>query len=49
VIAHYLPKDGAVAFFPLILLVLLFVSYFTWPASRRLGPKVGIQNDQSIK
>ena len=49
VIAHYLAKDGAVAFFSLILLVLLFVSYFTRPASRRLGPKVGIQNDQRIK
>ena len=39
VVAHYLAKDGAVAFLPLILLVLLFVSYFTRPASRRLGPK----------
>jgi uncharacterized membrane protein YphA (DoxX/SURF4 family) len=39
VAAHYLAKDGAVAFFPLILLVLLFVSYFTRPASRRLGTK----------
>jgi DoxX-like family len=39
VVAHYLAKDGAVAFFPLILLVLLFVSYFTRPASRRLGSK----------
>ena len=37
VVAHYLAKDGAVAFFPVILLVLLFVSYFTRPASRRLG------------
>lgn len=39
VVAHYLAKDGAVAFFPLILLVLLFVSYFTRPASRRLESK----------
>jgi uncharacterized membrane protein YphA (DoxX/SURF4 family) len=39
VAAHYLAKDGSVAFFPLILLVLLFVSYFTRPASRRLGSK----------
>jgi uncharacterized membrane protein YphA (DoxX/SURF4 family) len=39
VVAHYLAKDGAVAFFPLILLVLLFVSNFTRPASRRLGSK----------
>ena len=37
VVAHYLAKDGAVAYVPLILLVLLFVSYFTRPASRRLG------------
>ena len=39
VVAHYLAKDGAVAFFPLILLILLFVSYFTRPASQRLGSK----------
>jgi uncharacterized membrane protein YphA (DoxX/SURF4 family) len=36
VVAHYLAGDGAVAFFPLILLVLLFVSYFTRPTNRRL-------------
>jgi len=34
-VAHYLAKDGAMAFVPLVLLVLLFVSYFTRPASRR--------------
>jgi len=39
VVAHSLAKDGAVAFLPPILLVLLFVSYFTRPASRRLGSK----------
>jgi DoxX-like protein len=39
VVAHYLAKDGVVAFFPLMLLVLLFVSYFTRPARRRLGSK----------
>ena len=39
VVAHYLAKGGAIAFFPPILLVLLFVSYFTRPASRRLGSK----------
>ena len=39
VVAHYLAKDGAVAFFPLILLVLLFVSYLTRPASQRLASK----------
>jgi hypothetical protein len=37
VVAHYLAKDGAVALFPLMLLILLFVSYFTRPASRRMG------------
>lgn len=35
VVAHYLAKDGPVAFVPLILLVLLFVSYMTRPANRR--------------
>ena len=39
VVAHYLAKDGAVAFFPLILLALLFVSYLTRPASQRLASK----------
>src|SRR5215470_17848975 len=38
-VAHYLAKDGAVAFFPLILLLLLFVSYFMRPANRRLESK----------
>ena len=33
-IAHYLANDGAKAFAPLVLLVLLFVSYMTRPASR---------------
>ena len=39
VVAHYLAKDGAVAFFPLMLLVLLFISYLTRPASQRLASK----------
>lgn len=39
IVAHYLAKDGAVALSPLIALVLLFVSYFTRPANRRLGSK----------
>ena len=30
-VAHYLAKDGPVAFIPLILLVLLFASYITRP------------------
>lgn len=37
VVAHYLAKDGPRAFAPLVLLVLLSVSYLTRPASRRLG------------
>ena len=36
-VAHYLAKDGAKAFMPLVLLVLLFVSYVTRPASRQIG------------
>lgn len=36
-VAHYLAEDGSVAFLPLILLVLLFVSYLTKPASQRLA------------
>jgi hypothetical protein len=34
-VAHYLAKDGPVAFMPLILLLLLAVSYFTRPANRQ--------------
>ena len=37
VVAHYLAKDGPVAFAPAILLVLLAVSYVTRPPSRRLS------------
>src|SRR6516225_11630404 len=33
-VAHYLAKDGPTAFTPLVLLVLLFVSYATRPATR---------------
>jgi uncharacterized membrane protein YphA (DoxX/SURF4 family) len=35
-IAHYLAKDGSEAFIPLIMLVFLFSSYITRPASRSL-------------
>jgi len=35
-IAHYLAKDGPTALLPLVLLVLLAVSYVTRPASRRI-------------
>jgi hypothetical protein len=38
-VAHYLAKDGAEALAPLALLVLLFVSYLTRPASRQWPPK----------
>jgi hypothetical protein len=37
-LAHWLAGDGAMAFFPLVLLALLIVSYLTRPASRRLVP-----------
>jgi uncharacterized membrane protein YphA (DoxX/SURF4 family) len=39
-VAHYLAKDGPTAFMPLILLVLLFISYVTRPASRQWPAKV---------
>jgi uncharacterized membrane protein YphA (DoxX/SURF4 family) len=39
-VAHYLAKDGPKAFMPLVLLVLLAVSYMTRPASR-LWPRTG--------
>jgi hypothetical protein len=39
-IAHYLAKDGSIAFMPLILLLLLAISYVTRPASRQWGQKV---------
>jgi len=35
-LAHWLAGDGAMAFFPVVLLALLIVSYLTRPASRRL-------------
>jgi uncharacterized membrane protein YphA (DoxX/SURF4 family) len=40
VVAHYLANDGPRAFTPLILLVLLVVSYVTRPASRQWPAKV---------
>ena len=39
-VAHYLANDGPRAFTPLILLVLLVVSYVTRPASRQWPAKV---------
>lgn len=40
VIAHYLAGDGPIAFAPLVLLVLLVISYLTRPASRQFPAKV---------
>jgi uncharacterized membrane protein YphA (DoxX/SURF4 family) len=34
-VAHYLAKDGPIAYMPLLLLVLLVTSYLTRPASRQ--------------
>jgi uncharacterized membrane protein YphA (DoxX/SURF4 family) len=39
-VAHYLAKDGPIAFIPLLLLLLLVVSYVTQPASRQWQAKV---------
>jgi len=39
-VAHYLAKDGPQAFMPLILLLLLVISYVTRPASRQWQVKV---------
>jgi len=39
-VAHYLAKDGPKAFMPLILLLLLVVSYATRPATRQWQAKV---------
>jgi DoxX-like family len=39
-VAHYLAKDGPVAFLPLILLALLCISYLSRPASRQWPAKV---------
>ncbi|HEY6944702.1 MAG TPA: DoxX family protein [Candidatus Acidoferrum sp.] len=39
-VAHYLAKDGPVAFMPLVCLVILMISYLTRPASRQCQAKV---------
>lgn len=41
-VAHYLAKDGPIAFAPLILLLLLAASYFTRPAARAWPTKVPV-------
>ena len=38
-VAHYVAKDGSVAFMPLLLLLLLVVSYVTRPANRQWSAK----------
>lgn len=38
--AHYLAKDGPTAYMPLVLLLLLFISYVTRPASRRFQARI---------
>jgi uncharacterized membrane protein YphA (DoxX/SURF4 family) len=38
-VSHYLAKDGAIAFGPLILLLFLAISYFTRSPSRRWTEK----------
>ena len=39
-VAHYLAKDGPIAFVPLILLLLLAISYVTRPPNRQWQAKV---------
>ena len=41
-VAHYLAKDGPKVFLPLVLLILLAVSYLTRPASRQWPPKATV-------
>ena len=38
--AHYLAGDGRIAFSPLVLLVLLMVSYLTRPSSRQVQAEI---------
>jgi len=39
-VAHYLAKDGPIAFSPLVLLLILIVSYVTRPTSRQCQARV---------
>jgi DoxX-like family len=39
-VAHYLAKDGPAAFTPLVLLLILIISYLTRPATRQWSAKV---------
>jgi uncharacterized membrane protein YphA (DoxX/SURF4 family) len=41
-IAHYLAGDGAKALMPLVLLIILFISYFTEPVSHIRRPGIDI-------
>lgn len=38
--AHYLAKDGPMAYMPLVLLLLLIISYVTRPGSRRSQARI---------
>ena len=41
--AHYLANDGPKAYAPLVLLLLLAISYWTRPASRQWPPKTATE------
>lgn len=41
-VAHYLAKDGPTAFAPLVLLLILIISYLTRPATRQLPGTVAL-------
>ena len=41
-VAHYLAKDGPTAFAPLVMLLILIISYLTRPASRQLTGSVAL-------
>lgn len=41
-VAHYLAKDGPTAFAPLVMLLMLIISYLTRPASRQLQGTVAL-------
>jgi hypothetical protein len=43
-VAHYLAKDGPTAFLPLVLLVILMISYLTRPISRQVQAKSAQSN-----
>jgi hypothetical protein len=48
-VAHYLAHDGPKALTPLILLVLLFVSYMTRPSNRMWSTSVGASSQAALR